>query len=208
MADGSRRVSTRSPAPSPPPGEEGILKAAIAVMAEQGYHGTSVRDIAARAGVSPAAPYYHFESKQAVLATIMERGIEELLRRTGAALDAARDDPAERLGAIVETHVLFHLEDQRGTMLGTSELRALEEPVRALHLDKRHRQQRTFDDVLLLGAERGVFTTPIPLEASRAIVVMCTGVASWFSPDGPLGRAEVARRYRLLALDMAGHRTP
>ncbi|MFD0687833.1 TetR/AcrR family transcriptional regulator [Actinomadura fibrosa] len=196
-------VPDAAPAPVQGPGEEGILKAAIAVMAEQGYHGTSVRDIAVRAGLSPSALYYHFASKQEVLATIMERGIEELLRRTRAALADAGDDPASRLGAAVETHVLFHLEDQRGTMLGTSELRALEEPVRTRHLDKRHQQQRLFDDVLLRGAELGAFGTPIPLEASRAIVVMCTGVASWFSPDGPLGRTEIAHRYRRLALDMA-----
>ncbi|TDE18927.1 TetR/AcrR family transcriptional regulator, partial [Actinomadura sp. 6K520] len=40
-------------------------------MAENGYHGTSVRDIAVRAGLSPGALYYHFESKQELLATIM-----------------------------------------------------------------------------------------------------------------------------------------
>jgi AcrR family transcriptional regulator len=189
---------------SPGPAEKGILEAAIAVMAEQGYHGTSVRDIAVRAGLSPGALYYHFESKQELLATIMERGIEELLRRTRAALAGAGDDPAAALGAIVRTHVLFHLEDQRGTMLGTSELRALEEPVRSRHLDKRHQQQRLFDDAVVRGAELGVFTTPIPLEASRAVVVMCTGVAGWFSPKGPLSRAEIARRYERLALDMVG----
>lgn len=99
------------------PGEDGILRAAIAVMTEHGYHGTSVRDIAARAGISPAALYYHFASKQDVLATIMERGIEALLRVSRAALAAAGDEPAGRLGALVETHVLFHLRDQRGTML-------------------------------------------------------------------------------------------
>lgn len=188
------------------PGEDGILRAAIAVMTEHGYHGTSVRDIAARAGISPAALYYHFASKQDVLATIMERGIEALLRVSRAALAAAGDEPAGRLGALVETHVLFHLRDQRGTMLGTSELRALEEPVRGRHLAKRQRQQRLFDGVVVQGVEAGVFTTPIPLEASRAIVVMCTGVASWFSPEGPLGREEVAGNYRRLALDMVGAR--
>jgi AcrR family transcriptional regulator len=200
----ARSRQATAPRSSQGPGEEGILRAAIAVMAEKGYHGTSVRDIAVRAGLSPGALYYHFESKQELLATIMERGIEELLRRTRAALAEAGDDPAARLGAIVRTHVLFHLEDQRGTMLGTSELRALEEPLRSRHLDKRHRQQRLFDDVVVQGTERGVFATPIPLDASRAVVVMCTGVASWFSPEGPLGRAEIALRYQRLALDMVG----
>jgi hypothetical protein len=101
-------------------------------------------------------------------------------------------------------HVLFHLQDQRGTLLGTSELRALEEPVRSRHLAKRHQQQRLFDGVITQGVDLGVFTTPIPLEASRAIVVMCTGVANWFSPKGRMSRAEVVRRYQRLALDMVG----
>src|SRR4051812_847559 len=173
-------------------------------MAEHGYHGTSVRDIAVRAGVSSAAIYHHFGSKQEILAIIMERGIEELLRRTQTALAAAGEDPADRLRAIVEVQVLFHLEDQRGTLLGTSELRALDEPVRTEHLAKRHRQQRLFDAVIKQGVDLGVFTTPIPLDASRAIVVMCTGVASWFSQKGPLSRAKMVRRYQRLALDMLG----
>jgi AcrR family transcriptional regulator len=186
----------------PPVGETGILEAAIAVMAEHGYHGTSVRDIAERAGVSPAALYHHFGSKQEVLATIMERGIEALLRRTRTALAAAGEAPADRLRALVGVQILFHLQDQRGTLLGTSELRALDEPVRTRHIAKRHRQQRLFDGVVVRGVEDGAFATPIPLQASRAIVVMCTGVASWFRPRGPLSRAEVVHEYQRLALDM------
>lgn len=204
--DSGARRGPPSPSRTPqgPVGEAGILEAAIAVMAEHGYHGTSVRDIAVRAGVSPAALYHHFGSKQELLATLMERGIEELLRRTRAALATAPENPADRLCALVEVQVLFHLEDQRGTLLGTSELRALNEPVRTHHIGKRQQQQRLFDGVISLGADLGVFTTPIPLEASRAIVVMCTGVASWFSPKGPMSRAEIVRRYQRLALDMLG----
>jgi AcrR family transcriptional regulator len=206
-APGARRGPlSPSRGAQPPVGEAGILEAAIAVMAEHGYHGTSVRDIAERAGVSPAALYHHFGSKQEVLATIMERGIEALLRRTRSALAAAGEDPADRLRALVEVQVLFHLQDQRGTLLGTSELRALDEPVRSRHIAKRHRQQRLFDGVVRHGVEVGVFATPIPLQASRAIVVMCTGVASWFRPQGPLSRAEVVRQYQRLALDMVGAR--
>ncbi len=154
----------------------------------------------------PGGSYFSASDVRALVEVDHPEGLtaEELLRRTRAALAGAGDDPAAALGAIVRTHVLFHLEDQRGTMLGTSELRALEEPVRSRHLDKRHQQQRLFDDAVVRGAELGVFTTPIPLEASRAVVVMCTGVAGWFSPKGPLSRAEIARRYERLALDMVG----
>lgn len=198
-------ASAADPAPAPA-GETAILQAAIAVMAEHGYHGTSVRDIALRAGVSPAALYHHFASKQQVLATIMERGIEALLQRTRSALDAAGDDPVDRLRTLVEVQVLFHLEDQRGTLLGTSELRALEDPVRRIHRAKRLQQQRFFDGVVADGVAQGTFTTSLPQEAARAIVVMTTGVAGWFSARGRLSRAEVVRRYQRLALDMVGAR--
>ncbi|TVT52486.1 TetR/AcrR family transcriptional regulator [Amycolatopsis rhizosphaerae] len=188
-----------------PPGIDAILDAGIAAMAEQGYHGTSVRDIAERAGLSPAALYHHFASKQDLLATIMDRGIEELLRRTRAARDAATD-PVARLRSLVDVHVRFHLQDQRGTLLGTSELRALEEPFRREHLGKRQQQQRVFDDTVAEGVRRGVFHSPFPREAARAIVVMCTGVAGWYKPHGRLSRDQVARRYQELALDLAGRR--
>jgi AcrR family transcriptional regulator len=197
---------TRGVADSERPGEEAILKAAIAVMAEHGYHGTSVRDIAERAELSPAALDYHFASKQEVLATIMERGIERLLMRTRTALAEAGDTPQDRLSAIVEVQVLFHLESQASTLLGTSELRALEEPVRTAHKAKRVQQQRLFDQVVADGVARGVFTTTLPQEAGRAIVVMCTGVASWFSPRGKLSRDQVVQHYQRLALDMVGAR--
>ena len=186
------------------PGEEAILRAAIAVMAEHGYHGTSVRDIAERAELSPAAIYYHFTSKQDVLATIMERGIERLLMRTRTALAEAGEAPEDRLCAIVEVQVLFHLESQGATLLGTSELRALDEPLRSKHKAKRLKQQRLFDQVVEEGVALGAFTTTLPREAARAIVVMCTGVASWFSPRGKLSRDQIVRRYQRLALDMVG----
>jgi len=199
-----RRAAAREVAEAERPGEEVILKAAIAVMAEHGYHGTSVRDIAERAGLSPAALYYHFTSKQDVLATLMERGIERLLTRTRAALADAGEAPADRLCAIVEVQVLFHLERQAATLLGTTELRALEEPSRGKHKAKRLEQQRLFDEVVEEGVAQGAFTTTLPQEAARAIVVMCTGVAGWFSPRGKLSRQEVVQRYQRLALDMVG----
>lgn len=183
-----------------------IVRAAIAVMAEHGYHGTSVRDIADRADLSPASLYNHFASKQQILVAIMERGIEELTRRTREALEPVpEDDPAERLRAIVAVHVLYHLEDQRGTLLGTSELRALEEPVRSAHVAKRVAHQRIFETVVADGVRRGVFTTPYPVDAARAIVTMCTAVATWYREGGPLSREEISKRYQELSLAAAGY---
>ena len=57
------------------PGKVAIIRAAVAVMGEVGYESASVRDMAARAGVSVAALYYHFPSKHDLLPRVPRRGV-------------------------------------------------------------------------------------------------------------------------------------
>ena len=186
------------------PGTRILLSAAVAAMVEHGYHGTSVRDVGERAGMSPAALYHHFASKQALLFTIMDRGMDELIRRSEEAYAAAPDDPAERLCALVRVHVLRHIEHQKESFLGNSELRSLDEPGRSTILSKRDRQMRHFYRVVREGVERGQFRTQFPTEAARGIITMCTAVATWYHRTGPLSPEEIAHRYADLALAMVG----
>jgi AcrR family transcriptional regulator len=183
-----------------------IADAAIVEMSEHGYHGTSVRDIAERAGMSSAALYHHYASKQDLLFHITDRGIADLVRATREALEASPDDPAIRLRAIVRVHVLRHTEHRQGSFIGNSEIRSLEPENRAIVVSKRDEQARLFDAVVFDGLERGVFTTPYPRDASRAIITMCTAVAQWYRPDGPLRPEDIADRYGDLSLAMLGHR--
>ena len=182
-----------------------IADAAIVAMSEHGYHGTSVRDIADRAGMSSAALYHHFSSKQDLLFRITDRGMAGLVRRTEDALLASPSDPASRLRAIVRVHVLTHTENQQGSFIGNSEIRSLEPGNRAIVVAKRDQQKRIFDRVVLDGVERGVFTTPHPKEATMALITMCTAVAQWYRPDGALRPDEIAERYADLGLAMLGY---
>jgi AcrR family transcriptional regulator len=188
------------------PGGKTISDAAIVAMSEHGYHGTSVRDIADRAGMSSAALYHHFASKQDLLFRITDRGIDALVRQTEDALLDSPSDPAARLRAIVRVHVLTHAQNQQGSFIGNSEIRSLEPANRAIVVSKRDQQKRIFHRVVLDGVERGVFTTPYPKEATMAIVTMCTAVAQWYRPDGPLQPDQIADRYAELGLAMLGYR--
>ncbi len=73
-------------------------------------------------------------------------------------------------------------------------------------MSKRDQQKGMFDRVVLDGVERGVFTTPYPKEATMALVTMCTAVAQWYRPDGPLQPEQIADRYAELGLAMLGYR--
>ncbi|MDN5853142.1 MAG: TetR/AcrR family transcriptional regulator, partial [Actinomycetia bacterium] len=53
---------------------ERLIDAAVEAFAERGFHATTTRDIAARAGMSPAALYVHHASKEDVLYEVSRLG--------------------------------------------------------------------------------------------------------------------------------------
>ncbi len=65
-----------------------ILDAARAVFAAEGLEGASLRAIAARAGYTPAALYFHFDSKEAIYGELLGESLEAL----GEALESAVQD--------------------------------------------------------------------------------------------------------------------
>jgi AcrR family transcriptional regulator len=96
--------------PSAPVGarREQLLSAAARLMADRGYHGVSINDIGAAAGVSGPAVYKHFPSKQAILTELLV-GISERLLAEGTVRASAAADPDEALDALVRWHVSFAL---------------------------------------------------------------------------------------------------
>lgn len=65
-----------------------ILQVATELFTEQGYEATSLREIAERLGVTKAALYYHFKSKDDLLVAILEP-VEGVLLELMDRLDAA-----------------------------------------------------------------------------------------------------------------------
>jgi AcrR family transcriptional regulator len=187
------------------PSDEQILLAALQCFVAKGYHGTSVRDIAARAGISVPGLYHHVASKMALLERLMDETMDDLNLQTESALAAAADDPVERLGAVVVAHVRFHCERPEESFVGNSELRSVGGAFRRRLIAKRDRQEAYFEEPILEGAEAGLFRVPQPRETARAIASMCTAVATWYRRDGPLSAEAIVSIYRRLALMTVGY---
>ncbi|SNQ46439.1 Transcriptional regulator, TetR family [Frankia canadensis] len=75
-----------------------ILAAAMSLFGEQGYAGTSVRDISERLGVTKAALYYHFPSKETILDALLQPFMSELARL----VDLVRQNPPPGPRIVVE----------------------------------------------------------------------------------------------------------
>ncbi len=94
-----------------------ILDAARQVFEAEGLDGASLRAIAARAGYTPAALYFHFDSKEAIYAEVLEASIARLGAAIAAAADAA-PDPARRLGAAGLAFYRHYADNPRDLDLG------------------------------------------------------------------------------------------
>lgn len=186
------------------PGIEGILDASVAEFFEKGYGGTTVRTIAARAGVTVAALYHHFASKHEVLVTVMSQVMADLLSGSAAALAEAGDDPTRRFSAFVANHVTYHIGHLRFGFVANSELRSLEPGSREEIVGLRDEYEQRLVAVIAQGSASGAFRVRDPKLAARAVIAMCTAVSNWFDPRGPLTAEEVKAEVALLALNLVG----
>lgn len=83
-----------------------LIQVAARLFRRKGFDATSTRDIAAAAGMQSGSPFYHFESKGALLHAVMEEGMRAAMAQQLAALHEAGSaaDPARRLRALVRSH--------------------------------------------------------------------------------------------------------
>ncbi|PAV26527.1 TetR family transcriptional regulator [Tamilnaduibacter salinus] len=89
---------------------DAILDAAEVVFCQQGYHRTSMDDIARGAMVSRALLYVYFTDKAAIQRGIMLRAAERLRERFREALDS-RKTGLEQIGAMGQSYYHFYLEE-------------------------------------------------------------------------------------------------
>jgi AcrR family transcriptional regulator len=118
MAQGSTAVAepARRPRGRPPKAphalDEGnrrqqLLHGAARLFRHKGFAATTTRDIAAAAGMQSGSPFYHFESKAALLFAVMEQGMRAALHSQAQALQAAQAQPPE---AMLRTLVRAHFD--------------------------------------------------------------------------------------------------
>ncbi|MGH7398215.1 MAG: TetR/AcrR family transcriptional regulator [Candidatus Rokuibacteriota bacterium] len=85
-----------------------LVDAAVALIARKGLQGFSLREVARRARVSEAAPYWHFADREALLAAVAERGFLEMAEQMMAIWSRAAE-PAARFRALGIGYVRFAL---------------------------------------------------------------------------------------------------
>jgi AcrR family transcriptional regulator len=81
-----------------------LLRVAARLFRHKGFAATTTRDIAAAAGMQSGSPFYHFDSKAALLFAVMEQGMRTALHSQALAVAAATADSEALLRKLVRTH--------------------------------------------------------------------------------------------------------
>lgn len=74
-----------------------IVDAAMRVIARQGYAHTSLMDIASEVGMSKGAVHYHFPTKEALMAKVLQTACDAVAERTRTVWTAQEGNPVEQL---------------------------------------------------------------------------------------------------------------
>jgi len=190
-----RRVRSGGPALPPRPATDGtrgrILRAGLGLFAEHGFHGTSIRDIAAEAAVQSASLYAHFPSKEAILAELVLAGHEEHHTRLVTALLETGADPRDRLAALVRAHVQAHTDYPMLAVVANSEMHALSATAAAPAAAVRRQSEALLAEVLAMGHQQGVL---VPRAQSRPQPLPAGGRVRLTSPAHGRSEATVTPR--------------
>jgi AcrR family transcriptional regulator len=170
-----------------------ILEIAVGLIAARGYHGVSMDDIGAAAGVTGPALYHHFAGKEAMLVAALMPVSEGLLAGGRARVAEEPDDPRAALVSLVEFHVEFALANPAVIALHLHELdRMPDEPRRQIR-----RLQRLYVEEWV-----GVLTSVRP-ELTAAEARVLAHAAFGLMNSTPFLGGEVDRVRRALLLRAA-----
>ena len=167
-----------------------ILDEAARLFAAQGFHGTSVRDIVRAIDMLPGSLYYHFATKEALLAAVYAEGVRRISEAVKAAI-AGKREPWERLEAACVAH-LEGLLDSGDYAQVVIRVRPADAPSVAGELVKRRDEyeQLFVDLVQALPLARGV--------DRRSVRLMLLGALNWSQTWYHPGRDSprtIARRF-------------
>ncbi len=161
---------------------EELVATATRLFAEQGYHGTSMADLAAALGVQKGSLYSLTESKQALLVVVTREGAAAF----HAALDGVPEDaePLERVRLALRAHLAVVAGQLDVAAVFIREWRFLDEPERTAFRSSRRRYEERWRDLVRDAAERGALRSDLDVEAAVLLVLSPANWAyTWLRED-------------------------
>lgn len=169
-----------------------ILHAALRTFRSEGYHGTTLDDIARQLGIRKTALYHYFPDKQAILYACHCEGLEGV---AGIVAAARRRAPfAEQLAYAIREHVRVMTDTLEGSSLAL-EVSSLSPRHRAEVIAARDRYEEALREMVRCGIAAGEFRSVDPKLTVFAILGAINWVVRWYTPTGSLRPSTVGAHF-------------
>ncbi|MCH6159799.1 TetR/AcrR family transcriptional regulator [Streptomyces marispadix] len=175
------------------PTREKLFRAAVTLIAEQGFSATTVEEIAEHAGVAKGTVYYNFASKSELFEELLRHGVELLtadLREAAASTAAAGGSRVDALDAMVRAGLVFIDRYPAFTRLYVAELWRTNRAWNSTLLIVRRDAVAVVEEQLRAGVEEGELSGEIDISLTAAALVGMVLVAAldWkaFQPERSL----------------------
>ena len=181
------------------PREADLMRSAIRLFRERGFHATSMQDLAEALGMNRGSLYHYINSKDDLLWSIVNGALGRLDERVRPILES--DAPGkDRLRQAIAAHLAFAAEHADELSLVQIELRSLSPERRRATVERRDAYERLWRAAIGAAlAEGSIRPTNVRL-AGIAILSACNWFTQWYRPSGEMTLDEIAAQFADLFL--------
>lgn len=176
-----------------PSRKEQIFIAACEMIRQNGYHGTSMRDIASALQIEAASLYNHIQGKEDILRETCFAMADKFVTAIAEVNDIYFNSQ-ERLTLAVKNHIRILTENMDASWVFIHEWRNLTGKSKQEFIALRDRYEVEFMKILNNGEEEGIFNEVNNKFAVLTILSSMNWVLEWYRPTGAMSPNQIAEK--------------
>src|SRR5436190_11335848 len=180
--------------------KKSVFEVAAEVFHRKGYDNTSMSDVAEAAGLTKAGLYHHVSSKESLLYTVLDSGLDLTESYVMKPLEAI-PDPLERLKTMIDLHLRLVLEERNLEVTGLlHECKTLSTADRA-RINRRKKEYVRMTAKLIAEVTKKYDVKDVnPKLAAFALLGMLNWTYQWYKTTGPIPCDEIVASFQKIFL--------
>jgi AcrR family transcriptional regulator len=177
-----------------------VFEVAAEVFHRKGYDNTSMSDVASAAGLTKAGLYHHVASKESLLYTILDSGLDMTESRVVKPLEEIAD-PVQRLKTMIDLHLQLVLEERNLEVTGLLHECKTLSPADRTRINRRKKEYVKMTTKLIADVVRKYNIKDVnPKLAAFALLGMLNWTYQWYKTSGPSRRDEIVASFQQIFL--------
>lgn len=173
---------------------ETILANAAKLFAERGFEGASLQDVAAAVGISKAAVYHYFPTKQVIYDEIVIDLLKGLRQHVVERVDKSSDF-GDQLRQLMLAHAEFFESHYTEFVTLLHGFGGLTRNIDRGQVNARDEYEKLLRQLMTDAKESGALTVGDPASVTRGILSMLNWMARWYTPGGRMSARQIAEEY-------------